>query len=202
MELGREAQERAHSGSAAAANSSLEKAGGRATNIPGGAMGPGGPNFRADSPTGTGGHASKRPLEADALSRAGTREELFDGHKAPKGKETSTAAQDAPRKKQRVSSKEQEKLEETAIKMQRWRTRKLAVRAGTFGMTSAIAKAIEFPELSSRLRDAGLIKTMKLMLHRVCVLTAAGVKLAPDAEVRPARALPRPAQRACCLFRL
>lgn len=98
--------------------------------------------------------------------------------------------------------KRDELLENTAIKMQRWRTHKLALRAGTFGMTSAIAKAITFEELSSRLRGAGLIQAMQKMLQRVFTLTAAGVKLAPDAAVRPARALPRPTQRACCLFRL
>ena len=78
----------------------------------------------------------------------------------------------------------------------------LIIRAGTFGMTSAIAQAIGFPELSKRLRDEGLINTMELLLEHVFHLTAVGFSMAKRKEVLPTRALPRLAQPACFLFRM
>jgi hypothetical protein len=68
------------------------------------------------------------------------------------------------------------------VVFQRFRTYKLAMDAAKFGMTSATAQAIPFVELSTRLRDTALIKTMKLVLHRVCVLTAEGVRCCPGSE--------------------
>ena len=102
--------------------------------------------------------------------------------------------------------KQKEQKDNAARKLQRtWLrryTRQLAMRVQEFGMTSAIAKVIAYPELSSRLREKDLIQTMKEMVFRVHVLTTAGAKLAPEVKVCPARALPRSAQRACYLFRL
>jgi T-complex protein 11 len=66
--------------------------------------------------------------------------------------------------------------------MQRFRTHKLASDGEKFGMTSAVAKAITFADLSTQLREPALIKVMKLLLHRVCVLTAEGVRNHPGAE--------------------
>lgn len=71
---------------------------------------------------------------------------------------------------------------ETAIKVQRAYTRKLAVRMERFGVTSAIAKKEEYPALALKLRESGVIKTMQRMLLRVCDLTEEGVKLCPEAS--------------------
>ncbi|KAJ1468901.1 T-complex protein 11-domain-containing protein [Baffinella frigidus] len=69
-----------------------------------------------------------------------------------------------------------------AIKMQRFRTYKLVVDGCNLGMTSAVAKTLPFAELSSQFRDTARIKAMKLILHRVCVLTAEGVRSCPGSE--------------------
>jgi hypothetical protein len=87
-----------------------------------------------------------------------------------------------PRKRSRTYTPYELKEIECAKKMQRFRTRKLAADGAKFGMTSAVAKAIPFAELAERLRDTDLIKIMKRILHRVCVLTAEGVRTCPGAE--------------------
>jgi hypothetical protein len=69
-----------------------------------------------------------------------------------------------------------------ATAMQRFRTRKLALDSENFGMTSKIATTIDFSTLSTRLKEKPLIKVMKLILHRICVLTAEGVRACPGAE--------------------
>lgn len=66
-----------------------------------------------------------------------------------------------------------------ATAMQRFRTYKLAVDSVNFGMTCEVAQTITFDDLSMRLRGVPLIKTMKLILYRVCVLTAEGVRTCP-----------------------
>ncbi|KAJ1465578.1 T-complex protein 11-domain-containing protein [Baffinella frigidus] len=68
------------------------------------------------------------------------------------------------------------------IYVQRWYTR-LVARQGMERVSIAIAKGMVFADLSLKLRDTGLIKFMKVILHRVCVLTAEGVRSAPGAEV-------------------
>jgi len=70
----------------------------------------------------------------------------------------------------------------SATVMQRFRSHKVAVDSEKYGMTSAVATVIPFESLSTRLRDVGLIKIMKLVLHRVCVLTAEGVRTYPAAR--------------------
>lgn len=60
-----------------------------------------------------------------------------------------------------------------AIKMQRYRTRKLATDAINFGMTCNIAKALPFDDLVSQINDISIIKTTKLNFQRICVLIAA-----------------------------
>jgi hypothetical protein len=72
--------------------------------------------------------------------------------------------------------------EELAIVMQRFRTHKLATDGFKFGMTSAVAKALPYADLSKQLRDPELIKVMKRILHRVCVLTGEGVRTCPGSE--------------------
>ena len=96
---------------------------------------------------------------------------------------------DAPEPARKRSRKHSPEEVRSASVMQRYRTHKLAADGEKFGMTSASAKAIPFAELSTRLRDTALIKVMKLILHRVCVLTADGVRSCPGAEVpfRPTR---------------
>ena len=96
---------------------------------------------------------------------------------------------DVPEPARKRSRKHSPEEVRSASEMQRYRTHKLAADGEKFGMTSASAKAIPFAELSTRLRDTALIKVMKLILHRVCVLTADGVRSCPGAEVpfRPAR---------------
>ena len=69
-----------------------------------------------------------------------------------------------------------------AVRMQRYRTHKLAVEASKYGMTRSIATTISYQDLSTRLADPILMQTMKRMLHRVCVLTAEGVRDVPVAE--------------------
>ena len=64
----------------------------------------------------------------------------------------------------------------------RYRTRKLAEDAAKFGMTSTIANGIPYDLLSTKLRDTAVIKVMKLILHRVCVLTAEGIHMYPQAR--------------------
>jgi hypothetical protein len=68
------------------------------------------------------------------------------------------------------------------VKMQRFRTRKLAIDVVKYGMTSEKAVQLVFKDLMIRLRCTTLIKTMKLILQRVCVLTAAGVSIHPGSE--------------------
>jgi hypothetical protein len=64
----------------------------------------------------------------------------------------------------------------------RCRTYKLVKDVHKYGITSTAAKTIPFEQLSTRLRDTSVIKTMKLLLHRVCVLTAEGVRTCPGSE--------------------
>ena len=67
-------------------------------------------------------------------------------------------------------------------KIQRFVTRKVVTDAANFGMTSKKARSITFAALSKRLKDPELIKVMKRVLHRVCVLTVEGVRSCPGAE--------------------
>jgi hypothetical protein len=60
--------------------------------------------------------------------------------------------------------------------MQRFRTNKLARDAQKSGMTSALANTLTFAELNTQLRGKPLIKTMRLVLNRIMVLTAEGVR--------------------------
>jgi hypothetical protein len=92
------------------------------------------------------------------------------------------AVSDTPRKRLRQHSPDELTEIRCATLMQRFRSHKLATDGGKFGMTSAIARDIAFTSLSTRLRDTALIKVMKLILHRVCVLTAEGVKIYPEAQ--------------------
>jgi hypothetical protein len=84
-------------------------------------------------------------------------------------------------KRQCSASPNERALLHSAVQMQRFRTRKLAQDGAKLGMTSAVAKALPFADLSAQLRDTGRIKIMKLILHRVCVVTAEGVKHYPAA---------------------
>jgi hypothetical protein len=69
-----------------------------------------------------------------------------------------------------------------AISMQRYRTHKLATDAVNYGMTCTIAKTISFAEVCKRLDDPSMVRVMKLILHRICVLTAKGVRDCPGSE--------------------
>jgi hypothetical protein len=69
-----------------------------------------------------------------------------------------------------------------AIRMQRYRTHKLATDAATHGMTCEIAKTISFTDLTARMNDPLVVRTMKLILHRVWVLTARGSRELPGTE--------------------
>jgi hypothetical protein len=70
-------------------------------------------------------------------------------------------------------------LKRYATKMQRFRTHKIATDAAKYGMTCAIAKTIPFAELSARLRDPSVVKSMGSIFRRVWVLTRAGIPLYP-----------------------
>ncbi|KAJ1495117.1 hypothetical protein T484DRAFT_1763512 [Baffinella frigidus] len=140
------------------------------------------------------GHASGDAMQIDAQGEGALSRKLSDSlDRGLSRKSTDTMlkgegaaggdARGPPRKRSRKHSPEELKEIRYATAMQRFRTHKLAADGEKFGMTSAVAKAIPFADLSTRLRDTALIKVMKLTLHRVCVLTAEGVRSCPGAEV-------------------
>lgn len=63
--------------------------------------------------------------------------------------------------------------------LQRIYSRKRAVQASRRGVTVASAAAMTHKQLSNRLQDEVAIKSMKLVLFRICVLTAAGREFLP-----------------------
>jgi hypothetical protein len=122
--------------------------------------------------------AAKRTREEDAAATAAA----TAASTAAAGALAAVAAVQPPRKRARTHSAEELREIHYATLMQRFRTRKLAADGGNFGMTSAVAKTLPYADLSTRLRDTSLIHVMKLILHRVCVLTAEGVRSFPGAE--------------------
>ena len=81
----------------------------------------------------------------------------------------------------RFNHRSKKVIRKAVLTLQLYRTQKLAIDARSKGMTSTIAKKLPFKELSSRLRQEPLIKVVKLIIHRVCVLTADGVNVCPEA---------------------
>jgi hypothetical protein len=65
---------------------------------------------------------------------------------------------------------------------QRIYSRKLAVQAARHGVTVASAKGMPLKQLSQLLRNTVAIRCMKLVLHRICVLTAAGAQFVSRGE--------------------
>jgi hypothetical protein len=63
--------------------------------------------------------------------------------------------------------------------MQRFRTIFLARDAQKSGMTCALANTLTFAELNTELRSKPLIKTMRILLNSIMVLTAHGVRQCP-----------------------
>jgi hypothetical protein len=88
----------------------------------------------------------------------------------------------ASKKRARIYTSPDKKEIMYATLVQRAYTHKLFVDANKFGMTSFLAKTISFDDLSARLRETVLIRTMKVVLHRTCVLTADGLRSSPDAS--------------------
>ena len=65
--------------------------------------------------------------------------------------------------------------------LQYHRTQKLAIDARTKGVTVTSIKKLTFKKLSAKLRELPLIQAVKLMIQRVCVLTADGLEVCPEA---------------------
>jgi len=72
-----------------------------------------------------------------------------------------------------------------ASDLQRFYSRRLALQVSRRGVTVASANAMPFEGLSKLLRNTVVIKSMKLLLHRICVLTTAGTRfMPPGAETK------------------
>jgi hypothetical protein len=118
-------------------------------------------------------------LTDDTIAETSKRAKRNVGDVTLKVDENEDMTVDEPNVDKRVCLRE---TEERAIVMQRFHTHKLATDGDRFGMTSAVAKAIPFADLVYRLREPDLVKVMKRILHRVCVLTAEGVRTCPGSE--------------------
>jgi hypothetical protein len=67
-------------------------------------------------------------------------------------------------------------------KIQLYWTVKLARDVKQRGLSTHTAKNMLFSDLSAEMRDPTVLKTMKNILNRVCVLTADGVRICPGSE--------------------
>ena len=81
-----------------------------------------------------------------------------------------------------MAGREIENRDVAAKTFQRYWSARLAHKADKNGMSSKRAKDMIFADLSRELREVPRIRTMKLILHRVVVLTSHGVRVCPGSE--------------------